>query len=501
MVEVWLGAAGLALVAVAVVVAGALRRPRRLLGDEADVLLADRRGEIAAEARVHNMGGDEVAALEQELALEFIGTGERAATDEDRADTQTTAARPPLLPLVGGAAAALVLAVGLYGLWGEPDAPRLGKATALMSDDGASPDELADLERALAARVARRPDDGDGWFYLGHLRMRSEDYAGAVEAFAALHELTGGSEQVDLTWAQAGFLAAGGVLDDAAHEIVERVLGRRPEHPNMLELLAMDAIRRSSFAPAAGYLDRALRQPLAGSRRALLDETLAVVRGRLDAARPLIEVTVAVEGTPPPWLTVFARPVGGGMPWVVVRRPAQATQTLTLDDAVSMAAAAPLSAAGPVEVVARLSHSGIAGDSIAQVVSEGVDPTAQPRVRLAVGVASPAVSDGVAVNVSTDAVLDAATPVFVIVRRPDVPGPPVAVRRLAARDLPARITLTDSDTMLPGTSLSDLGPLDVMARASLGGSPTSMSGDIESAVARTQLGGDAAVLHIEHVVP
>lgn len=495
MIEVWLAAAGLALVALAVVVAGGRRRPRAVSGDEADVLLADRRGEIAAEARVHNLAGHEVAALEQELALEFIGK------DEDRAGTHPPAARPPMRPLVGGAAAAVVMAIGLYALWGEPDAPALAGATVLMSDAGASPEALADMERALAARVARRPDDGDGWFYLGHLRMRSEDHAGAVEAFAALHELTGGNEQVDLTWAQAGFLAAGGVLDDATHKIVERVLGRRPEHPNMLELLAMDAIRRASFANAAGFLDRALRQPLAGSRRVLLDETLALVRSRLDAGRPLIEVAVEVAGTPPPWLTVFARPVGGGMPWVVVRRPAKPTQTLTLDDAVSMTAASPLSSSGPVEVVARLSHSGTAGDSVAQAVSEPVDPTVQPQVHLTLGVASPDVSEGVAIDVSTDAALDATTPIFVIVRRPGVPGPPVAVRRLVAGDLPTRVALTDADAMLPGTRLSDLAVIEVVARASLSGSPTRTSGDIESAVVTTQLGQETPALHIEHVVP
>lgn len=497
MVEVWFGAGALVLVALAVVVAGTLRRPRPGPGDEASALLVDRREEIAAEARVQDMRGDEVAVLEQELALEFLGG---TAFDEGHAELRGTA-RPPLLPLVGGCAAAVVLAIGLYALWGEPDGPTLAKATALMADDDATPEALAGLERVLAARVARRPDDGDGWFYLAHLRMRATDYDGAAVAFAALHELTGGNEQIDLTWAQAGFLAAGGVLDEATLEIVERVLGRRPEHPNMLELLAMDAIRRSSFANAVGFLDRALRQPLVDSRRALLEQTLDLVRGRLEAARPLIEVAVDVAGTPPAWLTVFARPVGGGMPWVVVRRPANATQTLTLDDAVSMTAGAPLSGSGPVEVVAQLSQTGAAGDSIAEVVSEPVDPAAQPRVHLALGVGSPGVFAGVVVHLSTDAVLDPATPVFVIVRRPDVPGPPVAVRRLVAVDLPTRISLTDADAMLPGTTLSDLGALDVMARASLSGSPTSMSGDIESAVARTRLGAEAVVLHIEHVVP
>lgn len=498
MIDVWLGAGVLALVAFAVVVAGALRRPRRTLADEARALLADRRDEIAAEARVQDLPGEEVAALEQELALEFIGG---AAPEGDGAEAPAAAARPPLLPLLGGAVAAAVLAVGLYALWGEPDGPTLGQATALMADDDATPEALAELERALAARVARRSEDGDGWFYLAHLRMRSADYVGASAAFAALHELTGGNEQIDLTWAQAGFLAAGGVLDEATHEIVDRVLGRRAEHPNMLELLAMDAIRRSAFSNAAGFLDRALRQRLADGRRALLDETLDLVRDRLDGARPLIEVTVEIAGTPPEWLTVFARPVGGGMPWVVVRRPAKPMQTLTLDDAVSMAAGSSLSESGPVEVVARLSHTGAAGESVAEAISQAVDPTAQPRLRLALGVVSSRMPVGIAVDVTTDAALDPATPIFVIARRPDVPGPPVAVRRLAAGDLPARITLTDADAMLPGTSLSDLGALEVVARASLGGSPTSTAGDIESAVVRTQLGAEAVVLQIEHVVP
>ena len=498
MVEVWLGAAALAVVAAVLLVLGARRRPRPAKTPESGVLLADRRRELDAEARVQGLGGEDVAALEQELALEFIDNG-----DAVRA-VPRAAARPPLLPLLAGACVVAGLALGLYAMWGEPDAPVLAQATALMADDGSSPEALAELEAAIAARVARRPRDGDGWFYLGHLRMRSADYDGAVEAFAALHDLTGGNEQIDLTWAQAGFLAAGGVIDEATRRIVDRVLERRPEHPNMLELLAMDAIRRGTFENAAGFLDRALRQTLSASRRTLLDETLTLVRGRLDPTRPLIQVTVDVTGTPPAWLTVFARPEGARMPLAVVRRPARTTQTLILDDAVSMSAAAPLSAVDAVEVVARLSATGAAGDSLAEAVSKPLTPATQPAVSLTVAsgaAASAAAKEGVALHVSTGATLDAAVPVFVIARQPGAAGPPVAVRRLTAGELPTRITLTDADAMLPGGTLSDMAAIEVVARASLGGSPSASSGDLESATVTTRPGAPPQTLRIEHVVP
>ena len=503
MIEVWLGAGAMALLAVALIVAGARRNARAATGEQTNALLSDRRREIEAEARVQGLGGDEVAALEEELALEF---------DDNAADRPTEqavrAGKPPLATLLVGAMISATVAIGLYALWGEPNAPVLATATALMSADDSSADALARLESAISTRLERKSDDGDGWFYLAHLRMRSSDHEGAAAAFASLHELTGGSEQIDLTWAQASFLAAGGVVDDATQEIVDRVLARRPEHPNMLELLAMDAIRRSSFANAAGYLDRALRQTLSSGRRTLLEETLALTRTRFDAGRPLIEVTVDVAGSVPPWLTVFARPVAGSMPLAVVRRPARATQTLTLDDAVSMSATSPLSAGGPVEVVARLSQTGTASDSVAEVVSEPVDPTAQPLVHLALtvgqGGGAPEAREmrkEIAVDVSIGPRLATDVPVFVIARRPSTPGPPVAVRRLSAGALPIRIVLTDADAMMPGRKLSDLEEVEVLARASLDGTPTASSGDVESATVTAPLGTDPIALHIDRRLP
>lgn len=378
MFEIWLAASGLALLAVAAV---AWRSRRPPIGDQQEgaAEFRERHRELLAEADSQGSSAEDVAALEEELALEAIDAGGSDAASSGGES-------PPLLALLAGGAVAASVMLGLYALWGEPHAPLLADANALMAaGDAADTAAVAQLQELLEGRVAGNPEDVDSWFFLAHLRLQQGEYEAANRAFANLHEITGGGEQLDLGWAQSSFLAAGGFVDDATRAIVERVLGRRPEHPNMLELLSLDAIRRAEFGAASAFLERALRQPLAASRRALLEETLALARARLSPDRPLIDVRVDIAGEVPPWLMVFARPSDGGMPLAVVRRPAQRTQTIILDDAASMNAALPLSRGGEVEVVVRATDTGMASASGAEAVSEPLDPSAQPRIALRLG--------------------------------------------------------------------------------------------------------------------
>ena len=390
----WLGVTAVALVAAAVYIAVvALRgkQPLRVTGS-ALAVFRDRRAEIEAEAQAVGISESEAEALTEELALEFSDeTDATASTQGQAAVPEGEPAKPPLAPLVGGALALAGLALGLYALWGEPNAKLLADAGQLIDaaadgDDGA----LAKLEAALTARTTRRPGDADSWFYLGHVRLHESNYRGAADAFAALHGLTGANLHVDLAWARASYLADAGELSAATRRIVDRVLASAPGHPDMLELLAMDAFKGGDFAAGTGYLAQALRQELPAARRRLLEETLTLARARLDPKRPLIEVEVTLDGEAEPWLVVFARAVGGGMPLAVVRRPAQGRQRVVLDDATSMNEALPLSSSDHVEVVARLSATGMATDTSAEVVSSPVQASAQPLVQLTLTTEEPA---------------------------------------------------------------------------------------------------------------
>jgi cytochrome c-type biogenesis protein CcmH len=72
----------------------------------------------------------------------------------------------------------------------------------------------------------------------------------------------------------------------------------------------------------------------------------------------------------------------------------------------------------------------------------------------------------------------AGAPLFVFARDPDRPGPPVAVVRRGAGELPLTLSLTDANMMVPGQSLSSLARVKLTARVSMRGNPVAAPGDI-----------------------
>ena len=384
MIETWLAAGAFAALATAMAIVGARRR-RGLSSAEAAIdEFANRRRELRQEAEAHGLDGSAIAALEEELALEEIDRNDaRASVRAGARLAHGSAERPPLLPLCAGALAVAAASFALYALWGEPHAETLAGAADLLdiASDGDSVQLMA-LEQALTARTQRRPEDGDGWFFLGHARMRLADYGGAKSAFAALRALTGANAQVDLALAQASYAMAGGSMDSATRALVDQALASNPQHPELLEILAVDALHRADYLAAARHLVGAMNRTPLTPRREVLAQTLALARARLSPERAAIEATVHVEGPAEPWLMVFARALDGDMPLAVVRAPTQATQTVLLDDAASMSDALPLSSAGLVEVVARVSATGSATAASAEAVSEPVNASERPRVTL-----------------------------------------------------------------------------------------------------------------------
>ncbi len=67
--------------------------------------------------------------------------------------------------------------------------------------------------------------------------------------------------------------------------------------------------------------------------------------------------------------------------------------------------------------------------------------------------------------------------VFVIARDPAQPSPPVAAVRRTAAELPAYVSIGDSDAMTPGRVPSAFAQLEIVARVSSSGQPTAQPGD------------------------
>jgi cytochrome c-type biogenesis protein CcmH len=109
----------------------------------------------------------------------------------------------------------------------------------------------------------------------------------------------------------------------------------------------------------------------------------------------------------------------------------------------------------------------------------------------------------VRVNVTLAPSLAAAagsSPLFVFVRDPARPGPPLAVKRLESR-FPQLVSLDPSDAMIPGRAFTSGQSVQVVARIARSGNPVGASGDPLGEVSY-QVGRDREVsLVIDHVMP
>lgn len=275
----------------------------------------------------------------------------------------------------------LLLSAGLFASLVDFERRALrGAETLLALDPKEDEAEILTWQARLKTYAADRPDDGQIQFLLGQAYLKTADYAAAAEAFARAHEASPGDATVQVFWLQARFLAARGQLDETGRGLAQTILDGTPNVPVVLEILAMDAVAQGEPASAVGYLNRAVAGYQDPTRIAGLSAAINELRKQFEL--PGVTVDVSVIGQPPASGTVYviARPVGGGMPYAVVRRPAFLLPlSLRLDDMVSMSEARTLSSADAFEVVVRLSLTGqpMAGPGDWEWVSDAINTESQ----------------------------------------------------------------------------------------------------------------------------
>jgi cytochrome c-type biogenesis protein CcmH len=114
--------------------------------------------------------------------------------------------------------------------------------------------------------------------------------------------------------------------------------------------------------------------------------------------------------------------------------------------------------------------------------------------------------DSISVNVSVSDALrarvSASAPLFVFVRDAQNAGPPLAVIRRQAGELPVSLQISDADIMLPGRTLANVVTATLVARIANGGDPIAKPGDIygEAQWKRSALPGGAVAIVIDRVV-
>lgn len=361
----WIIACLMILVAVSVTVWPLLRPDRGEFGRTrraatVRALYRDRLKELDDEVTGGQLAPDARQEVADELGTALLNDYRADAESAETAEIGSTAPAPRIALAL--ALLVPVLSLGLYLTVGEPTADRvLGAEALLRLNPDTQSSEIALWQDKLSQRVKVRPRDAQSWYLLGRARLQLAQYQRAAEAFAMAHALHGMDASIDAYWLQARYLAAGGVVDVGTRGIAERLLKTTPNHPMVLEMLAIDAFRRGDFRRSVEFFNRALGASLDPTQHATLLAGLQGARVQLGNLQPSLDVAVSADGSPPAGATLFviARPPGGGMPYAVVRRPAaQLPASVRLDDAVSMNPAQALSTASQVEVVVRLSRSG-----------------------------------------------------------------------------------------------------------------------------------------------
>jgi len=268
-------------------------------------------------------------------------------------------------------------------------------------------------------------------------------------------------------------------------EMVAALDNRLQDNPDDIEgwkMLARSYMQLQNYPKAIAAFERvaALEEPASAQTMASLGEALLIQEGSPGSSRvgQLFESALAAEPSNPKALFY------GGI--IAIER---GNQELAADRWEALLALSP-----PPEIE----------DVLRQRVAEWrgeAQPAAQPEEAPAAqpGAAAPAEA-AIAVNVSlapgaAAAVARNAT-VFVIARDPAQPSPPIAAVRRSVADLPALVSLSNADAMLPGRLLSQFEQLEIVARVSQSGGPIAQAGDWygESTLANPGSGGTIDVV-------
>ena len=314
--------------------------------------------------RLHELDNEAVdpearEALQQELAAVVLA--EDDAAESLRGPQNRTIARSWILT---ASVLTLVLSAVVYNRQGDAGSSLIrGAEVVLTLDEREQAEALRVWHERLQARVANAPEDAKSWYLLGHAQLKLGQPAKAVQAFSTTDALTTNDISVKVYWLQARLLANNGELDVASEVIANDILALDPNNGPVLELLSISMMQRGDLPKAIKFMNRALTATASVERQIGLAGAMRVLRGRMQADSPHLQVAITAPEPPTGDATVFvvARPPGGGMPYAAVRRPAAMLPfTVLLDDLVSMSEQRVLSAAEQFEVVVRLSRSGIA---------------------------------------------------------------------------------------------------------------------------------------------
>ena len=367
MIEFWLAVGLLLLAGTAFLLIPVLRGRRAQAEEDRTALNVALYQERLAELTAQRDAGT--------LTVEQFDAGQAEAARELLADTEGGKAGRvhrlgKALPLLM-ALAVPGLALGLYWQWGA------SQQLAAMQEQPSIQRMTAQLEQA----VKDNPDSSEAWYFLGRIYMGEGRAAEAAKAFEQVIRIAGRAPELLGQLAQARYFAAGKQWGGELQALTDEALKGDPGEVTSLGLLGIAAFEDQRFADAVDYWQRLLAQmPADDPSRSSIQIGIDRAREQLQAAGQslpeapaapsvaLISVSVDLapelkaKVLPGDAVFIFARAAAGPpMPLAVKRLSvADLPAKVELSDADAMMEQLKLSSFPEVQLVARVSRSGVA---------------------------------------------------------------------------------------------------------------------------------------------
>ena len=251
----------------------------------------------------------------------------------------------------------------------------------------------------LARRMENQPDNDQGWFLLAQSWRSLSEYRKAADAFGRLTGKYPSDAALAGYYAESLFLAEDQQFSAPVQTAVDHALSLDAKNLQMLEMSAMNAYRQGDVNTAFAFFRSALASGVTGERADLLQQAISrlaaesgvPVMTELEPAAlvtpesapagrlltVLVEVAAGVDAKPDDTVYVYARAFGGPpMPLAVQRLTVAGLPMLvTLTPEMAMMPGMSLNDVDQVQLVARISASGIANASPDdyEVSSEAID--------------------------------------------------------------------------------------------------------------------------------
>lgn len=368
--------------------------------------------------------------LERELLYDLDGA-ETAATTEHSSSALSRWAMALVLTIVVPAATVLAyLEIGRTDLIDQ-------RQTAAMTDSpNAEAASLEELVQQLEKRLEQEPANIDGWMMLSRTYLAMGRLNAGAKAMERAYTLAPNEVELKIAYAEVlGLADPNKSLLGRPAELIAEALELDPTNTNARWFSGLVAFQRGQYQAARTTWQSILdtldpESEEAGNLRQMMDE--AQRRAGVPAETASVTPSEAGETTTSDTETAAPATLPAAAVNIEAETPSDTTTTETSADITETVAAAPQSSL---------------------TVAVSLDPHFSDRV-------SPEDT------------------VFVFARAVQGPPMPLAVQRLQVKDLPATVTLDDSQAMNPALRLSAFEQVRVGARVSKSGQATPQPGDL-----------------------